>query len=123
VKIQFLKYLFFGGIGAAVDLFMFFILVDRGVYYQIANVIGYLFGTIVSFLLNRRLTFNTTDRIFYRLSLFISVAFFGYLLSALILFILIDGFEVNSMFAKFLTLPIIAIFQFIVNKNITFLKR
>jgi len=44
-------------------------------------------------------------------------------LSALILFILIDGFEVNSMFAKFLTLPIIAIFQFIVNKNITFLKR
>lgn len=120
MSVKFIKYLIFGGIGVLVDYSIFYILVDYGLYYQFANALGYLFGTMISFLFNRKLTFNVTDRATYRFILFAGVAILGYLLSATILFFLVDFFNMDAKLVKFITLPIVAIFQFTLNKNITF---
>jgi|APSaa5957512535_1039671.scaffolds.fasta_scaffold21134_4 putative flippase GtrA len=121
MNFKFIKYLIFGGVGVLVDYSIFYILVDYSLHYQFANASGYLFGTIVSFLFNRKLTFNVIDRVAYRFMLFVGVAAIGYLLSATILFFLVDFFSMDAKFVKLITLPIVAIFQFILNKNVTFI--
>ena len=120
MKLQFLKYILFGGFGVVVDYFIFLLLINQGFFYQTANVGGYLSGTVVSFLLNRKLTFNILDKAFYRFIIFTGVAFLGYLLSAVLLFILVENAFLDTKSAKLLTLPIIAIFQFTINRKITF---
>jgi hypothetical protein len=37
------------------------------------------------------------------------------------LFFLVDFFSMDAKFVKLITLPIVAIFQFILNKNVTFI--
>ena len=120
MKLQFLKYIIFGGVGVVVDYFIFLLLINQGVFYQTANAGGYLSGTVVSFLLNRKLTFHILDKAFYRFIVFIGVAFLGYLLSMVLLFVFVESVSLDAKSAKLLTLPIIAIFQFTINRKITF---
>lgn len=120
MKLQFLKYIIFGGVGVVVDYLLFLLLISQGVFYQTANAGGYLSGTVVSFLLNRELTFQVLDKAFYRFIVFTGVAFLGYLLSALLLFVFVESAFLHAKPAKLLTLPIIAVFQFTINRKITF---
>jgi len=122
VKVQFIKYLTFGGIGFITDYAIFYIMIEDGINYQIANAVGYLSGTIVSFLLNRRLTFKVTDRVFSRFSLFAGVAILGYILSSFLLLVFVEYFDIYAKYSKLILLPIVAVFQFTINRNITFSK-
>jgi putative flippase GtrA len=91
-----------------------------GVWYQAANVFGYLSGTLVSFFLNRKITFGVRDKLAYRLAMFLGVAAIGFSVSAVMLWLLVDLMSVNAKIAKLLTLPVVVVIQFSMNRRITF---
>ena len=140
---QFLLYLFCGGIGVAADYFIYYSAITFGLWYQSANFLGYLSGTLISFFLNRKITFGVNDNMIRRLSIFIGVAVVGFLASSFLLWLMIDVIsisaeiskavtlpnylfknldanEADARLAKLLTLPIVVIIQFSLNRQITF---
>lgn len=117
---QLLLYLVCGGMGVASDYGLYLGLVASGLHYQTANVAGYASGTLVSFALNRTVTFGTRDRTARRLVSFLLVAATGYSVSGVMLWMLIDVIALSPTIAKGLTLPVVVALQFTLNRSITF---
>jgi putative flippase GtrA len=117
---QFLLYCFCGGLGVSTDYLVFFLSVTAGLWYQGANLLGYLAGTLLSFALNRVLTFGMRDRVAQRLAMFLGVAAIGFGASAALLALLVDVFHVDPRIAKLLTLPMVVVLQFTLNRKLTF---
>jgi putative flippase GtrA len=117
---QFLLYCLCGGIGVSTDYAVFYLAVTGGLWYQAANALGYLAGTLVSFALNRVLTFKVRDRVARRLAMFLAVAGVGFAASALLLWVLVDGMHLDARLAKLLTLPMVVVLQFSLNRRFSF---
>lgn len=117
---QFFLYCLCGGIGVAADYSVYFAALTFGLWYQAANILGYLCGTVISFFLNRKITFAVHDRMGHRLAIFIGVAAIGFSASALMLWLLVDVIMINAKLAKLLTLPVVVVIQFSLNRRITF---
>lgn len=117
---QFLLYCLCGGIGVTTDYLIYYSAITFGLWYQSANVFGYLAGTLVSFFLNRKITFNVRDKLAHRLAIFLGVAAIGFSASALMLWLIVDAMSVDAKIAKLLTLPVVVIIQFLMNRRITF---
>lgn len=120
---QFFFYCFCGLIAVSSDYFIYILVMLGGVSYQIANIIGYLAGTLVSFFLNRKITFGVSDKVNTRFGLFLVVACVGFLSSALILWIMVDILVIDAKSAKLLTLPFVMILQFSLNRRFTFKEK
>ena len=119
---QFIKYAFFGGIGVLSDITLYALFIILGINYQIANAAGYLIGTLLSFILNRHYTFDVKDYMFKRLITFLSIASVGYICSAFLLYIFVQLVGIHAILAKVLTLGLVLMIQFTLNKRITFKK-
>lgn len=117
---QFLFYCFCGGIGVSTDYAVYYAALKLGTWYQTANIFGYASGTLISFFLNRRITFAVKDKVTHRLVMFFGVATIGFSASALMLWLLIDYIAIDARIAKLLTLPLVVILQFSLNRKITF---
>jgi putative flippase GtrA len=65
---QFLLYCLCGGLGVSSDYLVYHLSIGHGMWYQAANVLGYLTGTLLSFTLNRIITFRQRDRVLQRLA-------------------------------------------------------
>lgn len=109
-----------GGSGVALDLLAFSILVLGGLWYQLANVVGYALGTCLSFVLNRTITFGVRDAPVRRFLSFVSVAALGYLVSTGLLWAMIDVLHVDPLVSKALSLVAVLAIQFSLNLLITF---
>jgi putative flippase GtrA len=118
---QFLLYCICGGTGVCTDYAVFLLLFQvAGLGHQAANAAGYLAGTMMSFVLNRAITFNMRDQTGKRLALFLTTAGIGFLASAALLALLVDVLHVDARLAKILTLPMVVVLQFTLNKRFTF---
>ncbi|MBO9170452.1 GtrA family protein [Rhizobium sp. L245/93] len=120
---QFLLYCICGGIGVSTDYLVYYLSINWGLWYQSANVLGYLCGTVISFCLNRIITFNARDKIAQRFAIFLTVAAVGFTASAMILWFLVGHMNVDEKIAKLLTLPVVVVIQFMLNRRITFVSR
>lgn len=109
-----------GGSGATLDFLLYAGLVHLGVWYQAANLVGYACGTLLSFVLNRAITFQVLDAPLRRLATFFAVAAVGYLSSTATLWLLVERFQVNEMIAKIAALIVVVAVQFTLNSLITF---
>lgn len=119
---HFYLYCLCGVISVAVDYLIYYFSVTSGVWYQTANFLGYICGTLVSFFLNRKITFATYDKLPIRLMIFFGVAMIGLAISSLILLVTIDSFLLDERLAKILTFPFVVVIQFSLNRLITFNK-
>lgn len=117
---QFLLYCLFGGLGVCTDYAVFYMLVSIDIWYQYANLLGYLAGALTSFSFNRVFTFALRDRVLQRLAMFLMVACTGFFASALLLWVLVDKGQCDARLAKLLTLPLVVALQFSLNRRITF---
>ena len=117
---QFLIYCLCGGLGVSADYAVYYLCLTGGVWYQYANGLGYLAGTVISFSLNRIFTFAKRDRVLQRLGLFLTVAAVGFAASALFLWLLVDLAGLDAGWAKLITLPMVVLLQFSFNRRITF---
>lgn len=117
---QFLLYCICGGIGVSTDYLVYYLSIQSGLWYQSANVLGYLCGTIISFCLNRIITFKARDKVAQRFAIFLAVAAVGFTASAIMLWFLVGSTGVDEKIAKLLTLPVVVVIQFMLNRRITF---
>lgn len=120
---KFLTYAICGGVGVSLDILLFAFLLTVGCAYQLANVVGYSSGTLMSFFLNRHLTFRIYDNTLIRLILFFGAAAVGYGLTAILLWLLIERLYLNPLNAKLLSLMIVLIVQFCINRAVAFRQR
>lgn len=58
---QLLGFVFAGGVATALNYSIFTVLMILGVHYVVSSAVGYASGIIVSFLINRRYVFKSTD--------------------------------------------------------------
>ncbi len=91
-----------------------------GIGILLANFIAISAGIINNFILNSRYNFKTKDHLLKRFGLFYSVGALGLLLSELLIFIFHYLMGVDALLAKLGTLPIILVFQFVLNKRFSF---
>ena len=88
--------------------------------YLLANIISVHCGIFCSFFLNRQYNFKVKDKTAQRFTLFYLVGLSGLGLSELLIFILGSCFRWDYVVAKLLTIIVVALFQFVLNKLITF---
>lgn len=112
-----------GAFSAGVDFLIYYSLTYYfDTYYILANTVSVTFGITTSFILNRSLNFRVKDRVFKRFVLFISIGFGGLFLSSILLYYFIDVLHLGKIISKFVTIVIVAIFQYFLNKRLTFKK-
>jgi putative flippase GtrA len=119
---QIILYGIIGGICASLDFGIYTLLYKLGLNYQIANLISVQCGIFCSFMLNRSYNFKTTDEPLLRFFSFYGIGMAGWVLSAVILYVMVDIKEWNEIYAKLFVIVIVAILQFLLNKFITFKK-
>jgi len=122
-KKQFLLYCVIGFSGVGLHTLIYCFLVKTGTLpIQPANAIGYASGTLLTFFLNAKFNFKTNDKALLRLASFSSVAFIGWSISALLLYLLVNKFGMNKILALFPTLLVVVLLQYNLNRLLSFRK-
>lgn len=110
-----------GGMSVVLDFIVFFVLTYFfPEYYLLANIVSVNCGIVNSFLLNRRYNFKVKDRFIFRFIVFYLVGMTGLLISSGILYLLVDRGGINLLVSKVMTIFVVTVFQFVLNKNVTF---
>ena len=110
-----------GGLCAALD-FGLYTLLSLWIPYLWANIISVHAGIFASFYLNRNFNFKVKDKTTVRFASFYVVGLSGLALSELLLFLLAEKGGWDHLLTKLLTVIVVAIYQFLLNKYITFKK-
>lgn len=108
-----------GAICASID-FGVYSLLSLWIPYLVANIISVHCGIFCSFYLNRNYNFKVKDNTGKRFLSFYLVGLAGLGLSELLLFVLADKMGWHYIAAKLLTVVVVALFQFVLNKFVTF---
>ncbi len=118
---QFILYTIIGLSGVLLDFIIYAFLTQ--VFHInpiVANTISISAGIINNFILNLKFNFKVTDKLLKRFSIFYLVGFFGIMLSAALLAFLHYIVGINELLAKLITLPVILLAQYTLNKNLSF---
>ena len=113
------KYFLIGIVAALIELSIFNSFI-KSLNYIVANSIAYSFGVITSFTFNRLFNFKIKDRLIIRFGRFLVVNLSGLLISNLFLITfsgLMPYFELRVV-----SMPIVILFQFLMNYFWTFRK-
>lgn len=111
-----------GGLCASLD-FGVYSLLSLWIPFLWANIISVHCGIICSFVLNRNFNFKVKDNTGKRFISFYLVGLAGLGLSELLIYLLTYKFEWHYIVAKLLTVVVVALFQFVLNKLITFNRK
>lgn len=127
IFVKFRHLILYGIIGlftSSLDFAVFSLLVNfTSIYYIAANCISVLVGISTSFLLNRTFNFQVKDKTWRRFLIFLSVGLCGLCISNLILKVGIGTLHSDPTITKLASIAFVVIFQFLLNKYITFRTR
>lgn len=117
---NFFLYGIIGSFSAGLDTLVFYFLrlYDWNLY--ITNFISINLGITCSFLMNAFLNFKITDKIFKRATRFFTIGYCGLSMSMFIMYLGVDVMQFRDIIVKIISGFIIALFQFLLNKFITF---
>lgn len=87
---------------------------------MLANFFGVNLGIFISFFLNTYINFRKTDELRKRAIKFFSIGYLGLLVSTAIMYVGINLIKIEQLYVKILSVIIVAIIQYILNKFITF---
>ncbi len=88
--------------------------------YLWANVISIHVGIFTSFVLNRQLNFKVKNKTALRFLSFYTVGLVGLGISELMLYMMVTVAGWNELICKLISIVVVALVQFILNKYITF---
>jgi putative flippase GtrA len=118
---QFLLYLVIGGSATGIDVAVYAVLTAiADTSPLIANTISVGIAIVYSYLINAFLNFRVRDRLFLRLVSFVVVCVGGYFISTTMIWFLTDVWLLGPLISKVLTLPVVIVFQYCLNKRVTF---
>lgn len=118
--LKLVKYLALGSIGALTDALLYYQLIYLKIQPIIANSCSVVVGILVSYILNSKYTFKKIKFNLTTATRFLLVGMFGLLVSNFILWILINFKDASSLTAKVVSLPVVALIQFNLNRVWTF---
>ncbi len=112
-----------GGTSSLMDSVVYYVLTRSLTFSEfVSNFISVNIGITISFLLNTFINFKKSDKLFKRAVSFYTVGYFGLGLSMLILYIGVHLLEMSDMVVKLGSIFIVAAFQFVLNKLVTYGK-
>lgn len=88
--------------------------------YLWANIISIHVGIFTSFVLNRSINFKMKDKVKTRFLSFYTVGIVGLGISTIMLWLMVDMAQWNEIVCKLITIVVVALVQFLLNKHITF---
>ena len=91
--------------------------------YLLANIISIHVGMFTSFVLNRSINFKVKDKVKMRFLSFYTVGLVGLGISTLMLWLMVDMAHWNEIVCKLVTIVVVALVQFLLNKHITFKQK
>lgn len=91
--------------------------------YLIANIISIHVGIFTSFVLNRSFNFKVKDKVKTRFLSFYTVGLVGLGISEGMLYLMVTKEGWNEIACKLVTIVVVALIQFLLNKYITFRKQ
>ena len=109
-----------GVISSSTDALTFYIFIKLSIPMLLSNFISTNIGITISFLLNSFINFKKTDKLLKRAISFYMVGYFGLLLSTVILYIFVEKLGFNEMLVKIVSIVLVAIIQYILNKFLTY---
>ena len=120
---NFILYCIIGCSGALLDFILYTLLIKYfSIHYLFSNVFSTTLGITNNFFLNTYFNFKVSDKLFKRFISFFSIGIFGMVISEVMLYILIENLGVDEIISKIISIFVITIIQFTLNKLITFKK-
>ena len=116
---QFSKYVLIGGV-LFVTEWLLFVLLTLVISIAVTNFIAMAVGATVGFLLNGRFAFQNSSNIWRSAALYIVLFFINLAFSTLAIWFLMDTFSISKNIAKFLTMPCIVMWNFILYRKVVF---
>lgn len=121
---QFLLYAIIGGGAVVIDVGVFALLATvGGMHVLLANTVSTAIAIVYSFVANSFGNFKVTDRLLLRFASFAAVSGVGFLVSSLMIGISVGLLAMDPILAKAITLPVVLVLQFTLNKTVTFGSR
>lgn len=116
-----IKYFFIGASASAIDLGVYLLLVNLFDWSPLAgHTVSVPLSAIYSFTLNAFLNFKTTDYLLARFFSFSVVVFLGYLVGAAVIWLIDDVLGLGANLGKVVSLPVVFVFQYLLNAKISF---
>jgi putative flippase GtrA len=121
---QFIIYCFIGICGVFLDIALFIGFQHFcGLHYQFSNVLSSYICICNNYFWNAKYNFKVTNHHLLRLLSFISIGTIGLGISSLCLFIFCEIIGLYSWLAKLITIGIVTVLQFLLNKFFTFMPK
>lgn len=118
-KLQFFRYLFVGGVAAFVNIGSLYILTDIfKIYYIFSNIIGFILGLIVNYILSKWLVFST-EKTINKLFEFLTYALIGVIglgLDTVLIWFLTETILIYYLLSKLISTFIVFIWNFSARK-------
>lgn len=117
---QIFRYGIFGGLAVGVDFVIFFVLANifkMNIF--VSNFISMNCGMVFSFFMNTFFNFKQKDDLVKKFFKFAGIAYTGIVLSMIIIYIL-HLFMSSNLIIKLISAIIVAAYQFVLNKLITY---
>ena len=110
-----------GGLSVSIDFAVFGLLTHFfPEYYLLANIVSVNCGIVNSFLMNRHFNFRVKNKSVFRFMVFYIVGMIGLLISSGMLYLMVNMADMNLLVSKVVTIFVVTLFQFTLNKNVTF---
>lgn len=121
--IQFIRYVYVGGIAFVADSGTLFILHDIGLHYLISAGFAFIVGLFVNYLMSKRTVFVTAPKNVGRIGEFVvygAIGLAGLALTELFMFLFTDRLGLYFMLSKAVTAALVLIWNFIARKMILY---
>ena len=121
---QFFLYAVIGGGAVLIDVGLFALLATAGgMHVLLANTVSTAVAIVYSFVANSFGNFKVTDRLLLRFASFAAVSGVGFVVSTLMIGVSVGLLSMDPILAKAITLPVVLVLQFTLNKTVTFGSR
>ena len=118
---KFLSFNLVGLVNTAITYGIYALAVAIGVNHFIALGLDYAFGLIISFLLNKNLTFRIREKTDTRMFLKMIIAYVpSFLINMVLLWLFIDVFGMNKYLSQFMALALVSLFSFFMQHTFVF---
>lgn len=121
--IQFIKYCFVGGVATITDFGIFYVLNKRlSMYYLIANMLGFVGGVWVSYVLSCKWVFDSAKNkdSSFNFAVFLIIGIIGLLFNSAIMYILVDYKKFTEFYAKAAATVLVLLWNFFARKKLVF---
>lgn len=121
---QLLRFIIVGILNTIIGLSVIYLCIYLGFNNYLSNIIGYMVGLSISFVLSKYYVFNTqnNNQIFYKQFIkFILIFIIAYSINIIVLFIALN--YMTSYTAQFIAMVAYTVINFILNKYVTFRDR